>query len=101
MANKLSIELTTFTLRGSDKPMLGFIAEDDYNTFVYRTGASSWEEFKQEFTSKESLFWKAVSCDGFSEFASYVTFEGDEAVIEDEDAPVSAIYFEGCEDLYG
>ncbi|MDU8351190.1 hypothetical protein RYA05_04675 [Pseudomonas syringae pv. actinidiae] len=100
MSNKLIIELTTFTKRGSDKPVLGFIAEDDYNTYVYRSGASTWEEFKEEFTSKESLFWKAVSCDGLSDLSSYVTFEGDEAVIEDEDAPVSAVYFEGCEELY-
>jgi hypothetical protein len=37
MSNKLIIELTSFAVRGADKRVMGFIAEDQYHTVAYRT----------------------------------------------------------------
>ena len=100
MSNMLSIELTTFTQRGSDEKRLGFVVEDDYYSYYYRSYCATWEEFKKSFPTKESLFWAAVECEGLSDYLRYVHFENGEPVVEDEDAPISTVCFRGCEGLY-
>ena len=101
MANTLNIELTVFQQRGSDEKIYGFIANDDYAKTFYRSNSTSFDAVKAEFPTRESIFNHVIGEDNFSEFGQYVRFEQDQPVIEDEeDAPVSGVYFDGFDGLY-
>lgn len=101
MSNYLEINLVEFKNRGSDQFYCGIVAEDDEKTYIYRS-AESWEKFKSEFPSIQSIVDHVTSQDEFSELAGQYTVDGSEISFIDEDlyTGFDGINIEGVDGLY-
>ncbi len=102
MSNPLYITLTEFKTRGSDEVLVGYVANDNDNESVYRV-TSTWEAFKAQFPSRESILQQLESEEAFYGLSSsYRVVNGEIEVNEDDDesASFSSIIFEGDDGLF-
>ncbi|MFJ3110033.1 hypothetical protein [Pseudomonas putida] len=106
MANALTITLTEFKTLGRSETHCGYVAMDDYNDTFCRV-STSWEGFKKEFPTLETLLNHVLGEQAFSDLcASYtvsgLTIELDEVKgdVEEEHLSLHHISVEGAEFLY-
>lgn len=106
MSNTLTVTLTEFKVRGSDHVSCGFFAQDNEDSCVYRA-TSSWEGFKAQFPTRESILQHLSGESVFFGLSDSYTVQNGEIVIafdeEDPDAEepmYDEIYFEGEVGLY-
>jgi hypothetical protein len=107
MSNTLTVTLTEFKVRGSDHVSCGFFAQDDVDSSVYRA-ASTWEGFKAQFPTRESILNHLSGVSVFFGLSGSYSVQNGEIVMvadqeEDPDAEepmYDAVYFEGEDGLY-
>lgn len=107
MSNPLYITLTEFRTRGSDAVLCGFVAKDNDAESVY-TAAATWEGFKAEFPTRESIMLHICRDGAFVGLDEAYRVVGSEIVLieaDDDDAfsgahAYSEIIFEGDDNLY-
>lgn len=102
MSNTLYVTLTEFKTRGSDEVLVGYVANDNDNESVYRV-APTWEGFKAQFPSRESILQQLESEDAFCALSgTYRVVNGEIEVNEDDEdsACFTSIIFEGDDGLF-
>jgi hypothetical protein len=107
MSNPLYVTLTEFKTRGTDEMLCGYVANDNDSESVYRV-ASTWEAFKAQFPTRESIMQQICGSGVFVGLEEAYQVIGDEIVAigaDDDDSfsgahAYSDIYFEGDSGLY-
>lgn len=103
MANSLTITLTEFRTIGSPEVLCGYVACDQFSDASCRV-AKTWQDFKAQYPTLESLINCVLGEDVFSSLAVDYTVDGlsiEVAESDDEDTSLSYIAVEGAEHVYG
>lgn len=100
MSNVLTVTLMEFKPVNSDEKLCGIFAIDDYAIYAYRA-SESWEGFKKEFPSVESIMTHLSGQNEFQELSeSYVIVDGKVQMSENEFSVYSHIEIDGADYVY-
>lgn len=103
MANSLHIALTQAQVRGTDKVLYGYTAIDDNNS-THSIYATSWEGFKSEYPTLQSLLDQILGESVFEGMTPEYEVVGEDVVITQDDDEYSSkfshITFDGLAGFY-
>lgn len=102
MSNTLTIELTTFKIRGSANLMCGYTAMDAHSDTFCRV-SSTWEGFKAEYPTLKSLVDQVMGEEAFSYLNAAYSVEGNVIevnVLDEVEAMLTSIVVVGGEGIY-